>query len=163
MTITEFLLARVAEDEVAATGMKRDGWAMANHASRADRAEKLQALALGMRCPTCHAIPGQTCVAMTPPTQAPRPAASLHATRMDLGRAEYRRSYGGLNLWNQARVLRQCEAIRHIVEFHQNIGGLPGREVYADSAAVHRALGITLEHLAAIWADHPDYQTEWAE
>lgn len=49
----------------------------------------------------------------------------------------------------RARVLRQCEAFRRIVEDAQS--GWFGPDL-------DRALG----HLAAIWSDHPDYRAEWA-
>lgn len=65
-----------------------------------------------------------------------------------------------------ARVLAECEAKRRIVELHyswsmdaERYPEPPFGPILATQA--HTATTI-LRSLAAIWADHPDYQQEWA-
>lgn len=56
------------------------------------------------------------------------------------------------------RVLRQCAALRKIVESIE--------ELVEDGEApslVHATTVWRLAPIAAIWSDHPDYQQEWSE
>jgi len=78
--------------------------------------------------------------------------------------AQYRRGEGGSSRrWK--RQLAECAAKRAIIEQHKRyareaaenvgiafVGARSGQEVTADS----------LKSLAAIYADHQDYQQEWA-
>lgn len=162
-TIAEFLLARIAEDEEAARGLYYPSVAI-----RLDEEEMLTAAMLGFACPTCQSSVGETCVAMTPPTQAPKPAAAMHATRRDLGRAEVRRLR--VISWPVARVLAECEAKRRIVELHQPHVLLQGG-AYCDCQGIELEGSWggrediypcdTLLALASIYADHPDFREEW--
>jgi hypothetical protein len=56
--------------------------------------------------------------------------------------------------WPSSRVLAECAAKQWIVEFRQEMWKHePGERQIGD--------GI-LTHLAMIYADHPDYQQDWA-
>lgn len=66
----------------------------------------------------------------------------------------------GIVGYSTARVLAECEAKRRIVEAHPSrFGGcetcheLDGPDAYAPCA--------TLRALAAVYAQHPDYRSEW--
>lgn len=58
------------------------------------------------------------------------------------------------------RVLAECEAKRHVIELHYSwelhAAGAPLLEVQAGAAEA------ILRVLATVYADHPDYQEEWA-
>lgn len=159
LTLPEFILARVADDEAAATLV--EGWpafSSQTHATStakwAERATRLPSVALGFACPTCHAQQGETCTAMTPPHYAPKAAAALHGARCDLARAEIRRREGDIShrdRWNLTRVLAECEAKRRIVWQWQRSPG------YDDGQGLWDAL----RHLATVWAEHADYRKEW--
>jgi hypothetical protein len=160
-TLTDFLLARIAEDEAAAlpAGITGDdpARAFASNAIRAERAERMTAVTLDMHCPTCHAEPGATCRAMTPPHHAPKPADTLHGQRRDLGKVEFRRRYGDMVLWNPARVLAECDAKRRIVERHRQ-----SFDICAGDCAMQEVSPCpTIRALALPYADHPDYCKEW--
>lgn len=57
-------------------------------------------------------------------------------------------------LWDPARVLREIAAKRAILELHAEAG--MGDCAHSSDPCP------TLRHLAAVYADHPDYQPEWA-
>ena len=71
------------------------------------------------------------------------------------------------------RILAECEAKRRIVEEHgpEEVASLE-RGSFGKAFVVCRRCQTmagqvvapchTLRHLAAVYADHPDYQTEWA-
>lgn len=155
MTLTDFLLARIAEDGRAAAA---DGHpspeSLAHYLGREDRRERLLTVALGLRCPTCHADAGEPCQAMTPPRHAPKPAEAQHGTRRTLARIEFRRQYGAVAQWTAARVLVECAAKRRIVERVQRGEG-------AESADEVAALDDVLRALALPYVDHPDYDDSW--
>ena len=149
MTLTEFLLARIAEDEAAAPAVADELHPHATaHLVRSERRTRLLAVALDLRCPTCHAEVGEGCSAMTP-HHSPKPADEQHAQRMDLARVEFRRRYGVVSVWGQARVLAECEAKLRIVDNATN--------VHTSGQDWDEACCI----LASIYADHPDYREEW--
>lgn len=69
--------------------------------------------------------------------------------------------------WHPYRVVAECAAKRAIVEKRLTIG-LPDRPISDGQAwlsgaheAVDAERGHILRTLAAVYADHPDYQTEW--
>lgn len=115
MTITEFLLARIAEDEAVA-----ERW----------------------------------------PPDSPPPD----------GFPYWMDAYGH-PIWQPRKwVLAECEAKRAIIDLHHDIGG-PGPAL-SDGSEYHSCAedgdGVydtwpcdTLKHLAAVYADRPDYQPEW--
>jgi hypothetical protein len=109
LTITEFLLARIAEDE--ATVTRRGPYPHSWHAM-----DKVGTFNPG--CPDCI-------------------------------------GFGGIN-----RVLAECGAKRAIIEqavhCNTNYGGTV-------TGAVSRSCYLTvLTDLATVYADHPDYQQDWA-
>jgi Family of unknown function (DUF6221) len=59
--------------------------------------------------------------------------------------------------WDPARVLAECEAKRAIV---QQYHALRANEDYYHEDMGAGALALVLRHLAAIYADHPDYPLE---
>ena len=78
-----------------------------------------------------------------------------------------------VNLYDPARVLAECEAKRRIVEEHRDV---ECSNVRCNGSGVHcqtcdeglkadyghvYAPCPTLRHLAAVYADHPDYRQEW--
>ena len=62
-----------------------------------------------------------------------------------------------------ARVLAQCKAYRAIVELHETVSAAPGRRelTCAECGSVVHPCP-TLRALASIWADHPDFNPDWA-
>lgn len=153
MTLTEFLQARITEDEAAAPAVADELHPHATvHLVRSERRTRLLAVALDLRCPTCHAEVGEGCSAMTP-HHSPKPADEQHAQRMDLARVEFRRRYGVVSVWGQARVLAECEAKRRIVE---RVGFL----IDEPDGLGNLCEGILMD-LALPYADHPDFRGEW--
>lgn len=61
--------------------------------------------------------------------------------------------------WNPPRVLAECEAKRRIIQIAEQ-----GCECQASATAVGNPFWdiATLHALAMPYADHPDYQQEWA-
>ena len=170
LTLADFLLARIAEDEAVAlpAGLPEVAHrGYAKFAAGQDRIERLRSVTLGMGCPTCHADAGRECVAMTPPTHAPKPASDMHATRRELGAMEYRRLYGEVAQWNAPRVLAECAAKRRIVRLAHSVTGMDVRidqefGVEPRDEAVEPYRGdLILRALALPYSDHPDYRDEW--
>ena len=65
-----------------------------------------------------------------------------------------------------ARVLAECEAKRRIAEEHVNEGALDGLSYCGtcEDRRKHDAANwpcVTIRALAAVYADHPDYREEW--
>lgn len=56
------------------------------------------------------------------------------------------------------RMLAECEAKGRIIDLHAAFGHSP--EPGAGDA--WRALGVALQDLAGVYADHPDYDKGWA-
>jgi hypothetical protein len=149
MTLTEFLLARIAEDEAAARA------AMTVHQRRIKHlgdgkwgAEYYEPLpADEVRRDVVCSIP-----------EGPSSPSSSWSDKP--GTAHFER-------FNPARVLAACAAYRSIVELHwpDHECTAPG-DGYAGVFAGDPALGLTpcptLRTLASIWADAPDYREEWA-
>lgn len=153
-TLAEFLLARIAEDEAEVMPGMPSPYRLAAVERGEERRVRMLALALGLRCPTCHADTGQTCMAMTPPIHAPKPAGSLHGTRMRLAAAEFRRTYGTAPVWNRARILSECEAKRRIIALHEEASS---RDTCGDSWRFGEDVTTAL---AQPYADHPDFREE---
>lgn len=147
MTITEFILARVEEDEAAARRARsavsyRSGeW----HADDAD--DEAPWLENGVYTYDVHH--GSAFFA----TRLPQ-GASTHIARHD-----------------PARVLAECESKRRIVGLH-TVDHRDDRDICAECGPEedvrfqvdHYDRGWpcpTLRALAAVWADHPDYQPAW--
>jgi hypothetical protein len=110
MTLAEFLLARIGEDEAVAQGLtERDVFA---------------------------------------PTQGP-----------DMARVHEDDEYAALHV-GAGRVLAECAAKRTIIELHGN--GEAWCDYCADYGYNVDDRCVTVQALAAVYADHPDYQADWA-
>ncbi len=107
MTITDFLLARIAEDEETA---------------------RLEDDPRQMNSPECG-----------------------------IDWYEFERGMGEVIRVSPARILAECEAKRRIVEAAREYS--PELQ-YGDNG--EWAFDLTLRALAAVYADHPDYDPEWA-
>lgn len=103
MTITEFLEARIAEDEADAAS-----WRLA----------ELEP----------HAVPGHPGAYLLPPEATEAPT---------------------LGAWGRDRVLAEAAAKRAIIN------------EYTPYGSGYDAWSAVMQHLAAIYADHPDYREEW--
>lgn len=121
-TLTEFLLARIAEDEAVALAASPGPW-------RVDPNNPEGVLAVDdIQVVDAFALSG-------PQTRA----TATH-----------------IALYDPARVLAECEAMRRIVELH---GGDYDGECSSPSHLDGPCR--TLRALATPHADHPDYQPEW--
>jgi hypothetical protein len=133
MTLTEFLLARIAEDEAGARAATRGPWAWSH--PRMDLVESILQLetdpdALGEddygECVACFY--GMDHIK----SHAPDQADADHIVR-----------------WDPSRVLAECEAKRRIVEWCSG-----------PTASEWHELPV-LAMLALPYADHPDYDEAW--
>lgn len=153
MTITEFLLARIAEDEAAARDVPPLGHNFDMGGHRQD-----ERWIFGRTLPSSADGVGNWS------EHRDSPATATHFARHD-----------------PARVLAECEAKRRIVELHPIYRGprllavdSTGRDFACekchaassiDDQSVIEALGPcnTLLALASVYVDHPDYRDEWRQ
>jgi hypothetical protein len=122
--LTEFLLARIAEDEELARGAHYDGQRWYSEEEFVGRYPD---------CCDCG------CEVMM---GANRKIEAAHVAN-----------------WDPARVLAECAAKRAIVALHRPDdleSSDRGMYFYAEGA------GDAVKALAAVYKDHPDYQSEWA-
>ena len=148
MTITEFLLARLAEDEAAARSCPPWPWRVATIEDEAavhdeqTYAGDTVAAADGICVAVPYALSGRH-----------ERAVRDHIPRHD-----------------PARVLREVEAKRAIVEAHErnplseDVGPEWGDTCYT-CVSDHEPLDwpcATLRHLASIYSDHPEFDAGWA-
>jgi hypothetical protein len=145
MTITEFLLARIAEDEAAARAATLgEWWYDPTKVNSVDRGEAVFAGQRGL-----HAVT----IASTGPADDPASMAdAAHIARHD-----------------PARVLAECEAKRRIVEREES--GM--RTQWRRRSDEHRRTWgqwledkgrgemLTLRDLASVYADHPGFDPAW--
>lgn len=124
MSITDFLLARIAEDEQAA---RQASWSW----SRPDRPDDPE--------PDHWKTPAGTPTEVAGPMRnvagADTAAIAIHIARQD-----------------PARVIADCAAKRSIIKLVRVVGIRSG--TFALESAIHR--------LAAVYADHPDYDPAWS-
>lgn len=144
MTLTEFLLARIAEDEdcarESAFSATREG-VMSDADGRSWRLELSDVVLV-------EDIDMGVVFAHNSDDLDPPIAVLAHIARHD-----------------PARVLRDCEAKRRIVDAH-SFERLPTDddepEAFSDCADCWQTVPcLTLRHLATVYADHPDYRDEW--
>lgn len=131
MTITEFLLARIAEDETAArlcAEMFPPPW------DASDRGWRVRIYAADVPTPDLSSDDEGAMSTRNPVVMEVEPDRHIEDSRWLSERVEHVRRH------DPARVLRECEAKRRIVEQHA-----------APAIAA----------LAAIYADHPDYEEGW--
>jgi hypothetical protein len=152
MTLTEFLLARIGEDEAAAHRMADAVWP--------------EEVAVVPSMDTGEAAPDepQGCVSVGP-QYAPKAYARVWNPHQIDGRIlgadnfDHGWSYhdSASVVWGPAaaaRVLAECEAKRRMVKFATSRFQIrEGVEEPWD--------GWVLRELAAVYADHPDYRNEW--
>lgn len=147
-TITEFVTARLAEDEAAARAATAGPWRYnpSKHYHRPNSPEFEESVFAGP--PGADAVS----IALTGETDDRQSMAdAAHIARHD-----------------PARVLREVTAKRAIVEQHTPDLILHSSETpqfcpvcfYSD-ANVERHPCPTLRHLAAVWSDHPDFDPAW--
>lgn len=140
MTLTEFLLARIADDEAAAHNAAEGPW-------DTWRIDGTQALGV-YSVPRLPGNRGVIAIADRRDYDAYEHRDSTEA--MDPGDARH------IARWNPARVLAECEAKRRIVAVCEpqlgSGGGHDEEAVLANSV---------LRALADPYADHPNYQQEW--
>jgi len=125
VTMTEFLLARIAEDEAAARAVQPLGYSIDMGGRRNDERWYVARLRFSGADGAARA-------------EQDEEASQLFARH------------------DPARVLAECEAKRRIVE------GAP--RAWDNDLENHHLLPagqVILEHLAAVYADHPDYREEW--
>jgi hypothetical protein len=155
LTLTDFLLARIAEDEAVAQNAWPDRWEQDGDRNSVQTAET------GLRGGYEGLHMGVANMAMTVGSYRAEARNAAHIARHD-----------------PARVLAECEAKRRIVELHR-IGDpdewdpdlwacrLCQWDEDCDSPKHDYQHGAgrfpcdTLRHLAAVYADHPDYRDDW--
>lgn len=147
MMITEFLLGRIAEDEAVARDATGNRWAVEHHEGWYDSRRNVE-----------HAWSVNS---DEPLLQNGRELAyTRHPVAVDYDR-DYNMPQGGCALevdaghiarHDPARVLAECEAKRRIVERHSSCDDVS----FGDASICPEIVT-----LAAIYADHPDYQEAW--
>lgn len=136
LTLTDFLLARIAEDEAVARAASPGGWTYRG----------------------IDSISGSTLY------DEMRSIASIDYDQDDYERSVGRNIYepeadaNGAHIarHDPARVLAECEAKRRIVEWHD----CEPEHVWGCGACTHDRPCV-LALLALPYADHPDYREEW--
>ena len=138
MSITEFLLARIAEDEAAANAANGPRWASGDGNisegglyALQDEGDDGWAIAWFELGTANEAEDGSRQLPHWPKMERHTHANSVHAARHD-----------------PARVLRECEAKRRIVDD-------------VKSGWFDTDLDGACKHLAAVYSDHPDYDEAW--
>lgn len=154
MTIEEFIEARIAEDEAIARGAinpNRPGtnwrWETTHDGTPVPDGEESQPLDDGhhLSLRTLEEFPlswdpTSTLPAVIVGADGGFPGGLRHIARHD-----------------PARVLRQCAALRRIVNDARDIGFQAGDPTAGDAYALPFLIAI-----AAIWSDHPHFRPEWA-
>lgn len=174
LTLTDFLLARIAEDEATILGAVRVEElppGLSNHeraklswAKWQDFETRVPSVALEFACPTCEVSPGEGCLAMTAPRHAPQPADSMHGQRRALARAEISRratTAALVRFADPARLLRECKAKRQIVEAAAHAAAWPVGTSGDMHTGVEMAWWDAARTLAIVYSDHPDYDEAW--
>lgn len=134
VTITEFLLARIAEDEAVARAASEGRvwtWSESGEVLLSDHEGEY----------------GRECIIDTEGANPPSAdTAGAHIARHD-----------------PARVLARCKADRQLLELHGDNGTIPGRYELRCFADDHEYPCDTLKIMALPYADHPDYHPGWRE
>jgi hypothetical protein len=85
----------------------------------------------------------------------------------DEARARYVEEYGDTGgLFRPARVLAECAAKRAIVEMHETYAAAITESVgiaWVGARCGQEVTGDALKSLASVYADHPDFSTEWTD
>jgi hypothetical protein len=171
MTLVEFLLARIAEDEAWAIGATETPGATHWHWVNSDTDEPVRVEPLldemidypddgdSLR------VDLRTVEELKPGLRPERPLPDFVLQ----GAQEIRTAVAGhIARWNPARVLAECEAKRRIVEHADTVSSMD-RQIESEwgtrsSVPWDEDEGIRLLRLLALpYADHPDYDPKWAE
>lgn len=149
MTLTEFLLARIAEDEAVARAAYGVG---SEHEDDPHwRAHRQPSLIPG------HIARWQV-VSVRECDEAPGyPAERITELMIGGGDEEERPAAEFIARHDPARVLAECEAKRRIVALHGEVDPCDAH----DGATFETVDCETLQVLALPYADHPDYRQEW--
>ena len=137
LTVTDFMLARLAEDEITARAATDGPWKVDNEIYTEYIGSPSGAVVSGSRWGGEASVFDNT-------------ADAIHIARHD-----------------PARVLAQCAAMRKIVEQWQEGAGRlddQGRPAYLFdplASALLKSHAGWLRILASIWSDHPDWREEW--
>lgn len=144
MTLTEFLLARIVEDEIVAEGARCETGEWESYEldrsafgedDTADVVEKLK----GSRT---------TVVVVSSPVDSGSVSefvsVNLHIAR-----------------WDPARVLAECEAKRRIVKKYLELVAANPEDLHEIGLVTDYLEEDVLQPLAAVYADHPDFNPEW--
>lgn len=161
--LTDFLLARIAEDEAVARAATPGPWEWDN-----DEFSDAEDGACEHRTEWTDHGPDLVNPQLT--DTAPDYGFVISAIGYDASHVNVRRS-DALHIarWNPAGVLAECEAKRRIVEAHPD-GHEPGEAIPFCATcepegpwnlANHRYPCTTQRLLALPYADHPDYREEW--
>lgn len=92
---------------------------------------------------------------------AREPHESVRAVRVtDMERVEWDDSCGYARL-GLGRILAECEAKRRIVAMHTEVERSINEEWSESEEGEMSAAWAAMTHLAAVYADHPDYDEAW--
>lgn len=149
MTLTEFLLARIAEDEAVAREAAPGHWSYSGGDSVGawtlyDSQWSIASMTVYEEDVRRTNQPLSNKPGSTGPAYVDPDANGRHIARHD-----------------PARVLAECKAKRYIVDIHSGWHACPDEDAVEDDDATEPAPCLTLRILAAVHADHPDYRREW--
>jgi len=153
MNVSEFLEARIAEDEAVARRASPGPWSFADIASVGGGTIYDPTVAIANVSWDVEDI--------NSPIRRTRPAWQADATGIHIARH------------NPARVLAECKAKRAIADLHGPVedrgwqSGVAHDFLWCGSCGTLDDAPVpfpceTLEALASVYADHPDYRPEWA-
>jgi hypothetical protein len=160
MTLTEFLLARIAEDEAAARAATPGPWRW-DHTPAEGWGHQPPDLVTVAREERSYTLNNGEVRTYTAPVGTIISSWGHDADGVTVDD----RDADHIALHNPARVLAECEAKRRIVEAHgpaTTSGDYPCRCEYDDwSNENPDGPCDTLCHLATVYSDHPDYRDDW--
>lgn len=151
MNITDFLLARIAEDEEAAHNAAEGPWAT----WRINGTK-------GLGVYSVPRLEGNRGVVEIADRRGHDSYAHYDSTdEMDPGDARH------ISRWNPARVLAECEAKRRILEHAQlwerTLNESSAKYTDVQCAMYRMAMHWTLERIVQPYADHPDFEDMWRD
>jgi hypothetical protein len=168
LTLTDFLLARFAEDEDAArlcAEMFPPPWDVA------DRGWRVRIYASDVSVEDLTSDDPDATTTRNPVVMEVEPDRHIEDPRWLSERVEHVRRH------DPAHVLAECESKRRIVELHRQsripyevANDLPGvcltetsSDYFTDGRGSYTAYACaTIKALASVYSDHPDYRDEWA-
>lgn len=151
MTLTEFLEARIAEDEAhARSALGSARWKAVQNDHGGDLSQEVTA--------EVWTEPYES-----PLDRAPRPRLVCKVGPDDGFPSLTHATYDARHIarHDPARVLAKCEADRRIVEYAEGCSEIAALKGDAFAKGMHAASMHALRRLALPYADHPDYRQEW--